>query len=382
MTDHTPEPRTSPAVLQLGGIALSRQALTIIAAAVVVLVVAVLALWPHGGRNGATHYITAAVTRGPLSVGVRATGALAARDEVDVGAEISGRIDAIYVDYNDRVKKGQKLAHLNTDQIEAQLAQVRAGHAQAQATLTQVGQSYPRDVALAKNNAMSKQDLEGAKANLLRARANADYAAAQVKAYQTLLSKATIYAPIDGVVLDRKVNPGQTVTATMQTPVLFTLASDLSQMELHADIPEADIGKVHPGETATFTVDAYPGREFTGTLKSIHSAPKTVHGVVTYPGVLLVANPQGLLKPGMTATAVFSTSRIKNALLVPNAALAFTPDSVQPPPRAPGTGWVWTENNGQLVPHEVKLGASDGSQTQIVGSDLAAGQSVIVGATR
>jgi len=356
----------------------SRRTWIAIAAGTVVVIVLALLLWPRGDR---ADYVTQAVTRGPLAVTVSATGTLQPRDQVDVGAEVSGRIDALYVDYNDHVKKGQKLAKINTDQIEAQLAQSRAALATAQATLTQSSQNFPRTAALAKSNAASKQDLDNARADLMRARANVNLAAAQVRANETLFSKATVYSPIDGVVLDRKVSQGQTVVAAMTTPVLFTLASDLSQMELDVDIDEADVGQVHAGQKATFTVDAYPGRQFDATLVSIHSAPKTVQGVVTYSGVLLVSNPNGLLKPGMTATAQITASRLGDALLVPNAALRFVPavgtTNASPAPTGAGRGRVWTVNDGRLKSHDLKLGPTDGHLTQVVNGDIAAGDQVV-----
>jgi HlyD family secretion protein len=379
------KPRSHPAPdadlarrLGIGGRMGARRGWIIGGAIVAVLVVLALIF---GSRGRAPEYVTQAVTRGPLAVTVSATGTLQPRDQVDVGAEISGRIEQLYVDYNDRVKKGEKLAHINTDQIEAQLAQSRAAQAQAQATLTQTSQNYPRTVALTKSNAASKQDLDNARADLMRARANVNLAEAQVRANETLLSKATIYSPIDGVVLDRKVSRGQTVVAAMTTPVLFTLASDLSQMELDVDIDEADVGQVHSGQKATFTVDAYPGRAFDATLVSIHSAPKTVQGVVTYQGVLLVSNPNELLKPGMTATATITASRIGDALLVPNAAIRFVPPlgatSAPTAPNVPGTGRVWTVASGKLVPHDLKLGASDGRMTQVRRGDIAVGDEVV-----
>ncbi|HEX3652093.1 MAG TPA: efflux RND transporter periplasmic adaptor subunit [Rhizomicrobium sp.] len=357
---------------------LSRRSWIVLGAGIAVLIVLAFVFLRHGPQ---AQYETQAVTRGPLSVTVSATGTLQPRDQVDVGAEVSGRIDALYVDYNDHVRKGQKLAKINTDQIEAQLAQSRAALATAQATQTQSSQNFPRTEALAKSNAASKQDLDNARADLLRARANVNLAAAQVRANETLLSKATVYSPIDGVVLDRKVSQGQTVVAAMTTPVLFTLASDLSQMELDVDIDEADVGQVRPGQKATFTVDAYPGRQFDATLVSIHSAPKTVQGVVTYQGVLLVSNPNGLLKPGMTATAQITASRLADALLVPNAALRFVPaagtTNAPPAPNAQGQGRAWTVEGGRLKPHDLKLGATDGHVTQIVKGDLAAGDQVV-----
>ncbi|HEX3945611.1 MAG TPA: efflux RND transporter periplasmic adaptor subunit [Rhizomicrobium sp.] len=357
---------------------LSRRSWILIGLGILALIIFALVFLRKGPN---ADYVTQDVTRGPLSVTVSATGTLQPRDQVDVGAEVSGRIDALYVDYNDHVKKGEKLAKINTDQIEAQLAQSRASLATAQATLTQTSQNFPRTMALAKSNAASKQDLDNARADMLRARANVNLAAAQVRANETLLSKATIYSPIDGVVLDRKVSQGQTVVAAMTTPVLFTLASDLSQMELDVDIDEADVGQVHPGEKASFTVDAYPGRQFDATLVSIHSAPKTVQGVVTYQGVLLVSNPNGLLKPGMTATAQITASRLADALLIPNAALRFVPatgtTNAPPAPNAQGQGRAWTVQSGKLKPHDLKLGATDGHVTQMVKGDLVAGDQVV-----
>ena len=382
MNDSVQRPDIAPDADLIGRLGLSRASYrgrgrvwwTAVVAGAAVLIAA-LFFFSRGSGPG---FVTQPVVRGPLSVIVSATGTLAPRDQVDVGAEISGRIENLYVDFNDHVRKGQTLARLNTEQLEAQLAQARATLAQAHATLTQEQQTYPRDVALAKNNAMSKQDLDNARANLLRARANADLASAQVKADETLLSKATIFSPIDGVVLDRKVSRGQTVVAAMQTPVLFTLASDRSQMELDVDIDEADVGQVHPGQGATFTVDAYPGRTFDAKLVSIHSAPKTVQGVVTYQGVLLVSNANGLLKPGMTATAQITASRIRDALLVPNSALRFTPPAgaAAPAPTGPVNGRVWVSSGRKLEPRDLKLGATDGRQTQVLSGQITAGEPV------
>ncbi|HEX4860590.1 MAG TPA: efflux RND transporter periplasmic adaptor subunit, partial [Rhizomicrobium sp.] len=256
-------------------------------------------------------YVTKPVSKGELAVTVSATGTLAPRDQVDVGSEVSGKIDKLEADFNDHVKKGEVLALINTDQLKEQLDQARATLSQAQATLEQMTQTHDRYVALEKGNALSKEQLNVSQGDLARARAGVELAKAQVEQDSTMLTKATIYSPIDGVVLDRKVSAGQTVVAAMTTPVLFTLASDLTQMELDVDIDEADVGEISAGAKATFTVDAYPARKFPATLKSIHSAPKTVQGVVTYQGVLLVQNGQGLLKPGMTATAEIEAANVK-----------------------------------------------------------------------
>ncbi len=338
-------------------------------------------LWMAFGRPAAPAYTTQAVIRADLAITVSATGTLAPRDEVDVGAEVSGKIDALYVDFNDRVKKGQKLARIDTLVFDAALAQSRATLAQAEATLIQAGQTQKRTAALMRGNAATRQEYDTANADLARADAGVKLARAQVNSNETTLAKATIYSPIDGVVLDRKVSAGQTVVAAMTIPVLFTLASDLSQMELDVDIDEADVGLLKTGARAAFTVDAYPARRFPARLISIHNAPQTVQGVVTYRGVLLVANKDGLLKPGMTATAQIDADQVHRALLVPNAALRFVPpDDVKakaPPQPVPqnGINWgrVWVPDGGTLKPHDVKLGPTDSHLTVVLAGDLKEG---------
>jgi len=345
--------------------------------------VAVVVLgWLLLGGGAKQQYVTGEIARGPLSVTVSATGTLAPRDQVDVGSEVSGRIDELYADYNDHVKKGQKLAKINTDQIMAELDQARATLAQAQATLDQDRETMGRYGKLRKKDAVSPQEYDNGVGDYGRAKAGVALAAAQVKADETLLTKATIFSPIDGVVLDRKVSRGQTVVAAMTTPVLYTLASDLSQMELDVDIDEADVGAVRAGQAASFTVDAYPNKVFAATLIQIRNAPQTVQGVVTYKGVLLVQNRQLLLKPGMTATATIMAQRLNDALEVPNAALRFiAPDDIAkkapPPPAVPNEGRVWMQDGKTLKPHDLKLGPTDGRRTQVLGGDLKVGDQVV-----
>jgi len=342
---------------------------------------ALVGLWLIVGRAPAQTYTSQPIVRADLAISVSATGTLQPRNEVDVGAEVSGKIDALYVDFNDRVRKGQKLARIDTLAFEATLAQSRATLAQAEATLTQTEQTQRRTAALMKGNAASRQEYDTANADLARAEAGVKLARAQVNSNETTLAKATIYSPIDGVVLDRKVSAGQTVVAAMTTPVLFTLASDLSQMELDVDIDEADVGLLKTGARASFTVDAYPARRFPATLISIHNAPQTVQGVVTYRGVLLVANKEGLLKPGMTATAQIDAAHVHHALLVPNTALRFVPpDDVKakaPPQPVPqnGVNWgrIWVQDGGTLRPHDARLGATDGHLTVVLWGDLKEG---------
>ncbi len=337
-------------------------------------------------RGGPAHtYVTKPVARGTLAVNVSATGTLAPRNQVDVGAEVSGRIDKLNVDFNDHVKKGEVLALINTDQYAAQLQQAQASLAQAEATLQQSKLTHDRYASLEQHNAISREQLNTSTGDLARATAGVALARAQVQQDQTLLNYCTIYSPIDGVVLDRKVSAGQTVASTFSTPVLYTLASDLSQMELDVDIDEADVGLVRSGAHATFTVDAYPTRKFSAELVSIHNAPKTVQGVVTYQGVLLEQNPGGMLKPGMTATAEIEAATIRDALLVPNAALRFVPpdDVKKNAPPAPPTlngvngARIWTQDGKTLKPHDVRLGATDGRSTQVLTGDLKPGDEVV-----
>jgi len=327
-------------------------------------------------------YVTQPVTHGALTLTVSATGTLAPRVQVDVGAEVSGRIDDLFVDYNDHVTKGEKIAQINTDQILAQLGQARATLEQSQATLVQAGATFKRDQALLADRALSQQQFDTARADYLRAKAGVDQAAAQVQQNETLLTKATIYAPIDGVVLDRKVSRGQTVQAAFNTPVIFTLASDLKQMELDVDIDEADVGTVRAGQAARFTVGAYPDKTFAAKLIIVHNASQTVQNVVTYKGVLLVDNSQLLLKPGMTATAEIITGILPGATLVPNAALRFVPPAdatkgAEAGPTGAGLGRVWTLAGGKLKPHDLKLGGTDGHLTQVIRGDLKPGDKVV-----
>ncbi len=373
--------------------------LTIWIGAIAAAVLIGVAVFYFFGRTATTGYVTAPVTHGDINVTVNATGALQPQDEVDVGAEISGRIDKVMVDFNDHVAKGQVLAELDTDQLRAKLAQSKASLASAQAnvkqfqaTLTQSRAKANRTEELFTRNAIAMQDLETARADLQRAvanlqKANADasLAAAQVEADQTTLSKATVRSPIDGVVLNRNVEPGQSVAASFQTPVLFTLASDLSQMQLQVEIDEADIGSVHEGQSATFTVDAFPQRHFNAKLVSLHNAPKTANGVVTYQGVLIVDNSTLLLRPGLTATAELLVANIHGALLVPNGALRFTPNdkllaAAPPLPESregQRVGRVWILQVGKLVPRVVTIGRSDGKATEILSGELKDGDNVI-----
>jgi HlyD family secretion protein len=337
--------------------------------------------------------------RGPLTVTVNATGTLQPQDQVDVGAEISGRVDSVHVDYNDRVKRGQILAVINTDQIRAQLAQAqasmnanRANVVNDEATVRETLDHRARARALLARGGISAQDVETAEAaydravaSVAKSKADVENAAAQVAMYQTQLEKAQVRSPIDGVVLDRKISTGQTVAATFQTPVLFTLASDLSMMQLEVDVDEADVGQVKEGQTANFSVDAYPQRRFDAQLISLRNSPKSANGVVTYQGVLSVDNRAMLLRPGLTATVDILVSDAKDALLVPNGALRFTPTAkdspipvLQPSRNGQLMGRVWVLEANKPVARDLRIGRTDGHNTEVLSGNLKAGEPIIV----
>lgn len=348
------------------------------------------------------HYQTAAARRGDLAATVTATGTLAALDTVAVGTEVSGVVDVVAADYNDRVRKGQTLAIVNTDQLRAQIRQgeaaLQAANAAAQqtaATLVETRAQTLRAESLVTSQFISLQEVESARASLARAlgadasaRAQIAASAAALQAQHTVLEKATIRSPISGVVLQRQIEPGRTVAASFQTPVLFVLAADLKRMTLALNIDEADVGQVHAGQEGDFTVDAYPDRTFAATVRSVRNAAKTVEGVVTYQAILDVANPDLVLRPGMTATAVIKTAQVHNALLVPNAALRFTPakdsatlagSAVSAARRSGNAHQVWTLRQETPVAIAVTTGLTDGQWTEVTGGTLTSGLPLIIG---
>ena len=368
--------------------------------AVTVVAVVVLAAGAYALRHrGATEpqFVTDAVRQGPLLVTVTATGTLQPTNQVDVGSEVSGIIDRVLVDFNATVKAGQVLAELDTQQLDARAASARAALdvaqaslAQAQATVTETAAKAARSRDLAARNIASQQSLETDDAAALRAVAGVASAKAQVTSAQaslkdaeTALSKAAIRSPIDGMVIAREIDPGQTVAATFQTPVLFKVAEDLRRMELHLDIDESDIGQVHAGQHAQFRVDAYPGKSFEAEITSVRFDPRTVNNVVTYETVLSVANPDLLLRPGMTATADVLIAQKDNVLLVPNRALRFLPpEEAAEHATTHGAPRVWVLRDGNPSPVNVTTGLTNGDVTEIEPGPLASGARVIVDVAR
>ena len=316
---------------------------------------------------------------------------------------------------------GQVLARLDTTRLDAQITQAnasleaaKANVLQAQATLNETGsklEQYRRVRQLSDNKVPSQTELdaalaayERAKANVASTNASVSQAQAALETYQTDLSKTVIRSPINGVVLTRSIDPGQTVAAAFQAPVLFTLAEDLAQMELHVDVDEADIGQVREGQEAVFTVDAYPNREFQAKIIQIRYGSQTVQGVVTYETLLKVDNSDLSLRPGMTATAEITVKKIENALLVPNNALRFSPplEQLQPkqerprgllgalfrPPRMGSQPRieespnktdkkVWTLVNNLLTPVDITVGSTDGVMTEVIKGNIQSGMELI-----
>jgi HlyD family secretion protein len=378
-----------------------------------------------GSKDEGVQFMTQPASCGNLCVTVTATGNLEPTNQVDVGSELSGTIKTVEVDYNHHVKKGQVLARLDTSKLQAQVLQSKGSLEAAQARVLQARATVKEARSnlarlrhlreLSNARAVSGNDMDSAEADLARAVANEASSRAEVsqtratlEANETDLSKALVRSPINGIVLTRSVEPGQTVAAAMQTPVLFTLAEDLTQMKLLVDVDEADVGKVQEGQEATFTVDAYSDRRFPALITQVRYGAKTKNSVVTYKAVLNVDNSDLSLRPGMTATAEITVKRMDNALLVPNAALRFTPpkqakkddpkgeDGIMgkllphppPPPakksesqiRAGPRVWILADDTPVAVPVETE--ATDGTLTAIKDGSIKPETPIIVDALK
>ncbi|WP_347313433.1 efflux RND transporter periplasmic adaptor subunit [Defluviimonas sp. SAOS-178_SWC] len=361
--------------------------------------------------GGRVIYLTEAATRGTLTVTVIATGTVQPTRQVDVSSELSGTLVEVAADYNDQVQAGAVLARLDDTKLKAQVANseaaldaAKARVAQAEANLYEAESNYEAQGRLDKLGATSRRDFIGyettyknAKAALSIAEADVVLAEAALSSNRSDLEKTVIRSPINGVVLDRAADPGQIVASSLSAPTLFTIAEDLTAMELRVDVDEADIGKVRVGNMASFTVDAYSGRAFSAEITQVRYAPETTDGVVTYKAVLTVENDDLALRPGMTATAAITVDRVEDALQVPNAALRYAPPQIADeggngsgllglimPRRPSGSGSgatsgrsVWVLRGGVAVEVPVETGASDGRQTVILSGEVAEGDAVI-----
>ncbi|MEE4238862.1 MAG: efflux RND transporter periplasmic adaptor subunit [Anderseniella sp.] len=381
------------------------------------LMVLAAAIWwgAFSGQGGSqTSYRTDAAVLSDITVIVTATGTLEPTKKVDISSELSGIIRTVKVDYNSPVKSGQVLAELDTDKLEASIASSRARLAaararvtEAQATVAEKQLELERKQALSDRRVVAQQDLDTARAAFHRAEAalasaQADVQAAEadLKLEETNLAKTCICSPIDGTVLARNVDPGQVVAASLQAPVLFTIAEDLSSMEVQVDVDEADVGKVREGQQASFTVDAYPDRKFSAEISQLRYGSEVIQGVVTYKAVLTAENDDLLLRPGMTATAEIVVQSASGVLSISNEALRYSPPVAEQDDRSflekllPGRPRfrssspqladgpervIWRlEENGKAEEVKVKIGISDGRRTQLVEGGIEAGDKVIL----
>ena len=370
---------------------------------VVLLVVgAGVAVYLRSRTTPTVSYVTSPTRRGGITSVVTATGSLSATDTVTIGAEISGRVRAVHVDENDRVTRGQLLLELDATLYESGVRESAANVAAAEATLALARATFEEASATeSRTRTLREQDLaseqDRVSSHAAAARATAEVASAQarlgvsreaLRQARTNLERTRIVSPIDGVVLSRSVEPGQTVVASLQAPVLFELAEDLRRMRLRVRVDEADVGHVHEGQHATFTVDAYPERTFQATVTKLLLAPETVNGVVTYEATMVVDNSELLLRPGMTATASIVTERREGGLLVPNAALRYEPTvirsfgggSSRAPARDP-RAHVYLVRGGRPVKVHVTVLASDETTSEIRGSGIREGTEVVVDQT-
>jgi HlyD family secretion protein len=394
--------------------------IVVVCLAVAVLLLVVMRL--SAKKDGQTQYKTQEVTRGNLTVLVTATGTLQPTNTVSVGSELSGILKTVEANYNDHVKVGQVLARLDTQKLEAQLIQSKAALESAKAKVLQTQATVVETRAkllqlqkvreLSKNRVPSQSDIDAAQAAFDRAKADAASAGAAVTQAQGThqanaldLSKAVIRSPINGIVLTRSIEPGQTVAASYQAPVLFTLAEDLAHMQLHVNIDEADVGKVNKGQKAAFSVSAYPHRTFEGEITQVRYGSSTTSGVVTYETVLSVNNANMLLRPGMTATADIIVSQLEKVILIPAVALRFSPsvqqndaagdggslmEKILPHPPSSSSNQqngedqskkqqtVWTLRDGKLAAITITTGATNGIMTQVTAGDIQTGMKLVI----
>jgi HlyD family secretion protein len=383
-----------------------------------VLVVATLAALAYGvfryrqaNAVPEVQYRTAAVENRRITSRITASGALQATVTVQIGAQVSGRIATLGADFNSEVKKGQVIARLDPQLFAAEVERAKANHASAKAGVVRA-EAEERDakLSLARARALREQgiasaaELQTAETAVSVTTAASEVARAALQQTTAALNQAKvnlsfteIRSPIDGVVISRDVDVGQTVASSLQAPILFTIAEDLKKMEVHTSVAEGDVGRIEPGMGATFTVDAFPGQRFRGVVKQIRNAAQTVQNVVTYNAVIDVDNADLRLRPGMTATVTIVHAQKDEALAVPNAALRFRPTGgpsasapprgrARPEPKPEGDGGAEEEETrivhvlrgGEPVPVTVVPGLSDGTVTEIVSGDLREGDPVVV----
>lgn len=386
-----------------------RRNLLIAAGVITAVVITVLALKPLTASEKAVAFETVKAERGTISNTVTATGTIEAITTVDVGTQVSGIIEHIYVDFNDRVKQGQVLARLDETPLRAQVEQSQANVDQAQAQLNFQEATYNRLKPLYEKNLIAQADFDQAVFNLENAKASLSSSKSALARAKVNLAYATIYSPIDGVVLNRAIEEGQTVAASFNTPTLFTIVNDLTQMEVQTNVDEADIGKVKEGQRVEFTVDAFLDLTFRGTVTQVRLQPVTTNNVVTYVVILSAPNPEMKLMPGMTASTTIFAEEKENTITLSGKALRFTPDmewlkkmagkgmgpvpgqaekfadmgAIPAPPAAPAgatdrnrTVWV-KDDKGLIRPVRITTGIENGSVVEIL-SGLSEGDEAVI----
>lgn len=350
-----------------------------------VAAIATLAVWllSGGKKEEKITFDTAAVAPANIMNSITATGTIEPVTSVTVGTQVSGIVSKLFVDYNSVVKKGQVIAELDKTNLMSQLNTAKTQLATAQSQLNYQTANYKRYKTLFEKGLVAADDFDNAKLSYTQAKEQVVSAKEEVQRAQTNLGYATITSPIDGVVLSKSVEEGQTVAASFSTPELFTIAQDLTNMQVVADVDEADIGDVKEGERVTFTVDAYPDDTFEGEVKQVRQEATTTSNVVTYEVVISAPNADLKLKPGLTANVTIYTAERKGVLSVPSKALRFTPQKetvgkMKIVDVANAKNKVWTIEGNSIVAHKVNIGMTDGTNTQIVGG-IAEGTKVITG---
>lgn len=350
-----------------------------------VAAIAALAVWllSGGKKEEKITFDTAAVAPANIMNSITATGTIEPVTSVTVGTQVSGIVSKLFVDYNSVVKKGQVIAELDKTNLMSQLNTAKTQLATAQSQLNYQTANYKRYKTLFEKGLVAADDFDNAKLSYTQAKEQVASAKEEVQRAQTNLSYATITSPIDGVVLSKSVEEGQTVAASFSTPELFTIAQDLTNMQVVADVDEADIGDVKEGERVTFTVDAYPDDTFEGEVKQVRQEATTTNNVVTYEVVISAPNADLKLKPGLTANVTIYTAERKGVLSVPSKALRFTPQKetvgkMKIVDVANAKNKVWTIEGNSIVAHKVNIGMTDGTNTQIVGG-IAEGIKVVTG---
>ena len=389
---------------------------------VILIIAAFLSCKSRGSKD--QQYKSEKVDRGNITMTVTATGTLSAVTTVQVGSQVSGVISRLYADFNSQVRKGQLLAELDPTPFQAQVEQRQADLTKARVEAANAKVSYDRQARLAAAGLAAQADLDSAKAQYDAAAAGVQQAAAALRQAQTNLQYTKISSPIAGVVVDRAYDVGQTVAASFQAPTLFQIAQDLTKMQVQADVDQSDIGRVHVGQDARFTVDSYPDQEFRGRIAQIRLNATVSQNVVTYPVIVEVANPEQKLTPKMTANITIDVANVQNVLRVPNAALRFKPDNAAisgapanrqvsttaqgPTPeraasqmgerspgisgaggafagrgganrRPPQTVWVMEPGTKKLNAVQIRTGITDGRFTEVVSGDLKEGDDVVIG---